>query len=97
MAEYKRIPTSAEVWAVIMAKHRADLHVFSSFSNPDGTFCGGSGQQGRMDTAYGFKGSDYPLMEASTTWDIIRTQGGEKRENEQHQYWLCLPQKDDDD
>ncbi len=95
MPDYKTIPTTPEVWAVIKARHHADLSVFSSFSNPDGTFIGGCGQHGEMFTAYGFKGADYPLMEARTTWDIDRAEP-HKRINEEHKYWLCIPIKEED-
>lgn len=90
--EYRKVTTSAEVWAVIKAKHGKDLVVFSSFSDPDGTFCGGSGGTGRMETAYGFVNADYPIMEAKTTWEISLDQP-HKRINEAHEYWLCLPIK----
>ena len=40
---YVQITTSAEVWAVIKARHGNDLSVFESFSDPDGTFNGGPG------------------------------------------------------
>lgn len=96
MGDYKTVPTSPEVWAVIKARHHADLVVFSSFSNPDGTFHGGCGQQGEMFTAYGLKGADYPLMEARTTWTIDREQP-HTRVDEDHKYWLCLPVKEERD
>lgn len=93
---YEITETSAEVWAVIRAKHHADLVPFSTFSDPDGTMFGGSGQNGRMETAYGFQGADFPIMEAVTTWDIDRSEPY-KRLNEKHRYWLCLPRKSEDD
>lgn len=37
---YAQITTSAEVWAVIHARHSNDLSVFESFSDPDGRFNG---------------------------------------------------------
>ena len=91
MSDYTRVSTSAEVWAVIHARHK-DLIVFSSFSDPDGTFNGGSGETGRMETSYGFKGSDCPLMEYRQTWSNV---AGSKKDVS-FQYYLCLPQKDDE-
>lgn len=90
--DYKRIPTSPEVWAVIKARH-PDLRVYASFSDPDGTFNGGSGETGVMETTYGFAEADYPLMEARTTWRI--EPGSFKRHDTEHQYWLCAPIKDE--
>ena len=93
MTEWKRIPTSAEVWAVIKERHHADLKVYATFSDPDGEYSGW--QQGRMETVYSLTGADYPLMEARTTWDIDQ-EAKHKRLNEQHEYWLCVPIKEDE-
>jgi hypothetical protein len=43
-----------------------------------------------MDTAYGFKGCDWPLIEYRTTWEIDHEKPY-KRANEKHEYWLCIP------
>ncbi len=94
MSDYKRVQTSAEVWAVIRARH-PELCVFSSFSDQDGTFNGGSGLTGRMETSYGFRHGDFPLMEAKTTWGIDQM-SPHKRLNESHEYWLCVPIKEAD-
>lgn len=85
---YKSMETSAEVWAVIKARHN-DLMVFGSYSAPDGDQYGDP-SQGRMDTSLGFKGSDYPIMEARTEWTIDRDNPS-KRIDEATRYWLCLP------
>ncbi len=90
--EYKRIATSAEVWAVIKAKHGSQLSVFSSFSDPNGDAFGGGGTTGTMETSYGFKIGDYPIMEARSTWSISSEKPHE-RLDEIHEYWLCLPIK----
>jgi hypothetical protein len=96
MSGYKKIPTSAEVCAVIRARHNADMTVFATFSDPDGTFNGGPGERGRMDTAYGLKGCDWPLIEYRTTWDIDQDpERSYKRHNEKHEYWICIPLRDD--
>ena len=97
MNEYKKILTSAEVWAVIHARHHGELKVFSSYSAPDGDMYGNP-HQGIMYTAYGFECGDWPVIEARTTWDIERDDRGQatlNRNNEKHEYWLCAPVQPD--
>lgn len=84
--DYNTIATSLEVWAVIKARHHDELVVFGSYSSP-GT--------GRMETSYGFKGADYPVMEARTTW-TVNPEKEYERIDEIHEYWLCLPIEDED-
>jgi len=96
MADYIKIPTSAEVWAVIRARHGKEMSVYSSFSDPDGTFNGGFGEVGRMETAWALKHADYPLIEAKTVWDID-PEKPYKRLNETTEYWVCAPQRQHDD
>ena len=86
---YVQITTSAEVWAVIKARHGNDLSVFESFSDPDGTFNGGPGEIGRMMTAYGFKGATEPIIKAETMWRIDPDRP-HARIDEKHHYWLCV-------
>jgi hypothetical protein len=88
MTNWNRVPTSAEVAAAIRSHHDKELVVFASFSDPGGTLNGGPGERGRMETAWGFKGADAPILEARTTWDINSEQP-HTRVNEQHEYWLC--------
>jgi hypothetical protein len=95
MADWLRIQTSAEVAAVIRARHGKQLVVFASFSDPDGTFNGGAGERGRMETAWGFNGASDPILEARTTWEIDPEQR-HKRINEQHEYWLCASNQQGD-
>lgn len=92
--EYTKIPTSPEVWAVIRARHGAQLAPFASFSDPDGTFNGGPGERGCMETAFGINGTEVPLLYAKTTWEID-PERPHKRLNEQHEYWLCIARADD--
>jgi len=87
--DYKKIPTTPEVWAVIKARHHNDLMVFSSYSAPDGDQFGNH-DEGRMMTEYGFVNADCPLMGADTRWDIDREKPN-KRLNERGEYWLCVP------
>ena len=91
MSDYKRVPTSQQVWAAIRARH-PDLRVFGSYSAP----CSDNGdtRKGRMVTSYGLDIGDYPIIEAQTTWDIDND-APQKRVNERHQYWLCLPKRED--
>lgn len=86
---YVQISTSAEVWAVIKARHGKDLKVFESFSDPGGTFNGGPGERGRMMTAYGFDGAPEPIIKAQTTWRID-PEKPHQRIDEEHYYWLCI-------
>lgn len=86
---YVQITTSAEVWAVIHARHGNDLSVFESFSDPTGTFNGGPGEIGRMMTAYGFKGASEPIIKAETMWRIDPDRP-HARIDETHHYWLCI-------
>lgn len=83
---YKKIKTSAEVWAVIKAAH-PDLVVFSTVSNPEGD-PHGSLNDCRMMTEYGFKESDFPLLGANTTWSKDLMEGYERTDMET-EYWLC--------
>ena len=86
MSEVVRIPTTPEVWAVIHASHRGHLRLYSSFSDPDGTFRGGAGVYGVMETEYSLDGTDYPILKARTEWNIR----GSQRLNETNKYWLCV-------
>jgi hypothetical protein len=94
MSNYSRLITSAEVYAVIMARHRDQMSAFGSFSDPDGTFNGGSGAVGRMDTIWGIAGCDYPILEIKTRWDIDLEQP-HKRINQAHSYFLLMAEKDE--
>lgn len=94
MTDYTRLATSAEVYAVIMAKHRDQMASFATFSDPDGTFNGGPGAVGRMDTVWGIAGCDYPILEIQTRWDIDPEQP-HKRVNQAHSYFLLMAKKED--
>lgn len=93
---YVQTSTSAEVWAVIKARHGNDLTVFESFSNPDGTFNGGSPEFGYMVTAYGFKGARDPIIKARTRWKIDHEKPY-NRIDETHEYWLCVAREGESD
>ncbi|MFA6125490.1 hypothetical protein [Sphingomonas sp.] len=89
MSDYRKMRTSAEVWAVIRAAH-PELVVFGSFSAPCGQ-AHGDPTRSRMETSYGFAGSYFPVIEARTTWDWNPEKPSD-RANEKHEYWLCLPE-----
>lgn len=93
MCEYKKIPTTPEVWAVIRASH-PELVVFSSYSAPDGDYLGGRPAINVMMTEYGFPDSDMPIIGAETTWKEHPTDKF-KRDQEDHKYWLCVGANDE--
>lgn len=92
MSDYKRVKTTSAVFVAIRLAH-TDMVVFGSYSAPDGDQFGDP-SKGRMFTSFGFENSDYPVIEAETTWDICAEEPY-KRNNETHEYWLCLPIRDD--
>lgn len=94
MSDYTRLVTSAEVYAVIMAKHRDQMAAFATFSDPDGTFNGGPGIRGRMDTVWGIAGCDYPILEINPYWDIDPTQP-HKRVDQANSYFLLMAKKEE--
>ena len=88
MDDWIKIQTTAEVWAVIRARHHEQLEVFASASFPDGHPMHGPSDCS-MYTLYGFKGADFPFMGAETTWTKNQEKPSE-RIDEEHEYWLCL-------
>lgn len=91
MNDYKRVSTSAAVWAAIRTQH-PEMRVFGSYSAPCGDEFGDSAE-GKMVTIYGFEQGDFPVIEARVTWDID-PQAPYKRNNECYEYWLCLPMRE---
>ena len=79
-ANYGLVTTTFEVWAAIRAAH-PEMIVFGSFSDPS---------NGVMETSFGFKAGDYPVIKAQTTWEIDSDRPHE-RIHQAHIYWLCLP------
>ena len=69
--------TSAEVNAVIFAKHKKDLGVHSSFSDPTGNGLEFSSGRPEMITEWGFKTSDQPIVKIRQT-----------KENESDREWV---------
>jgi hypothetical protein len=92
--DFVKVPTTREVWAVIRASHAEQIAVFASFSDPTGTFNGGPGEEGCMETGYGIRGTDYPILWARTTWRI--EPDSHARHDERHEYWLCIAKAGDD-
>lgn len=76
--------TSAEVWAVLRARHGRVLKVFSTFSDPE---CG------CMETTFSLPSAGYPLIGARTTWKPNPERPGE-RIDEQHEYFLFVAMKE---
>ena len=91
--EYKKIPTTPEVWAVIRASHR-ELVVFSTYSAPDGE-PHGNPDKCRMMTEYGFKDFEFPTIGAETTWNKDPECSWGKL-SEKHNYWLCVAVHDEE-
>jgi len=69
--------TSAEVYYVIHAKHKKDLCVHSSFSDPTGNGLDFSSGRPEMITELGFKTSDQPIVKIRQT-----------KENESDREWV---------
>ena len=61
------IETSAEVYYVIHAKHKKDLCVHASFSDPTGNGLDFSSGMPEMITEWGFKNSENPLVKIRQT------------------------------
>ena len=87
--EHRKVYTSAEVYAVIMARH-PEMTVFGSYSAPDGDHFGDP-SRAKMFTEWGFYDSDIPTVGVETTWDAGN---GSKREHLKSEYWLCFPVSD---
>ena len=75
-----QIPTSPEVYAVLWARHRKDLELYSTASMP----CG----ERLMETNWSLKGSELPFMGSRTTWD---DGPGDARENVETVQYLFVP------
>ena len=93
MGDYKVVKTSHEVWSVILKNH-PEMVVFGNYSAPYGDQFGNQ-SKAKMFTSYGFPCSDYPVIEAQTTWDISVGEPHE-RKNVRHEYWICLPNREDE-
>lgn len=72
---YKKVPTSAEVYAVIRARHADEMAPFGTYTSERCAW-----------TEWGIRGHDCPIVGVETTWSI-RTDG--RREEERSTYWLC--------
>lgn len=85
--DFKVIKTDYAVWRIIKEYNIIDLVVFTSYSSE---FC--------METCYGIKGADYPLMCAKSEWDHDLTDIRDRTyESGNHAYWLCVPEKETPD
>mgnify|MGYP001769616509 CR=1 FL=1 len=88
--DWTKEQTSAECYAVIRAAH-PDLVPMSSFSDPTGTY--GGGTTARMETEWGFKDAPVPVVGSAVRWEI--RPGSNERHDEARWYWLCVPVDDD--
>lgn len=89
--DYQRISTSAEVWQAIRKQH-PEMVVFGSFSAPEGNPYGNP-EESVMQTSYGFKHCDYPVIMARTTWRFDPSIPND-RKDEKHEFWLCCANKE---
>lgn len=86
MSKIKKIKTTPEVYAVIRASH-PELIIFGTYSAPGGSYY--HPDIGIMRTSYGFKESEWPIIEVETRWDIdIDIDTGKDKVSE---YWLYVP------
>jgi hypothetical protein len=90
LSDYVEKPTSVEVYRAITNAH-PELVLFSSYSAPEGDIFNYS--VGKLETSLGFNNCDFPIIKAKTTWDIDKS-APEKRNNIEHQYWLCVGRLD---
>ena len=77
--QQNKIPTQLAVWLALTAAHQEVMIPFKTFSDPSG---------GRMETTYGIRGADFPLIHVRTTWDSFDGEG--LPENEKYEYWLMI-------
>ena len=91
MSDYRKHLTTVEVFRAIRESH-PELIVFGSYSAPGGDRFGDP-SKAVMLTSYGFEGDEFPVIEARTTWNA-RPSGWE-RENEKHEYWLCVGESEE--
>ena len=90
MTDYRRIPTTANVYGAIRG-HHGELTVFSSHSVPEGDQFGDPSRSVMM-TEWGFEGADFPTIGIRETWDVAKE---EPYKNVRIEYWLCIGKKDD--
>jgi len=62
MKEYRLIETNAAVYSEIYATHRTELTVHESFTDIDGVRHEVGNYKPMVDTRWGFKDADYPLI-----------------------------------
>ena len=87
MNDCKRITTSLEVWAVLMARHGEELRIYGSYSAPEGEMVGEK-LTAVMKTEYAFEDGRWPIMGRRTTWEVGDTTW--PRKSERNEYWLCV-------
>jgi hypothetical protein len=81
------LDTTVEVYAVIMARHRDQLEVHSSFSDLDGLGYEFSSGRPEMVTEWGFKNADFPLLR------LTQIKGSRDQEKWDNKYEIYVPQE----
>ncbi len=84
------IETSAEVYAVIFAKHRKQLKPHASFTDSTGNGYHFSSGHPEVMTEWGFENADFPLLK------IIQTKDKEEDKEWDVQYFISINQKEND-
>jgi hypothetical protein len=82
-----KVYTSAEVYAVIFARHGRELSVYSSYSAPDGE-SHGDPEKCVMETEWCLR--DIPLIGIRDEW-----RKGDREKTMTSKYWLCLVKCED--
>ena len=92
-ADYKLIPTTAEVYMAMMVTHGLELVPFETISQPEGN-PHGDPEQARMFTAWGFKTADYPTIVHDEHWRRNPDQPG-VRHDAKSTYFICVARRRD--
>ena len=90
-ADYKLIPTTADVYMAITRQHGLELVPFLTISQPEGS-PHGDPEQARMYTAWGFKSADYPTIAHDETWRHDQERPG-VRTDRRVAYFLCAARR----
>jgi hypothetical protein len=87
MNDYTLIETNAAVYSAIYATHRTEISVHESFTDVDGTAHNLGNYKPKVDTRWGFKNADYPLIVCIATKE-------DREQNEwDYKYYLVSAKK----
>lgn len=87
MNEYTLVPTTAAVYAAIYATHKDNMTVHESFTDTEGCMHHLGNYKPKMDTRWGFRDADYPLIVN------ISTKENTEQKDWDHEYYLVSPIK----